>query len=173
MQLEEFKHTVLPLKNKLYRFALSFLHNEDEARDVVQEVMIKAWDRRNDLARYRSVDAWCMQIVRNMSLNRLKSGHYSKTEKLAKAQRLSNGQQSPYEQAEITDVMQNIRRFMHDLPSLQQQILQLRDVEGHSYEEISVALDVSLGQVKINLYRARQSLKKNLQSIDAYGIDKD
>ncbi|MEO0334545.1 MAG: sigma factor, partial [Bacteroidota bacterium] len=55
MVLEEFKTRVLPVKNKLYRFALRFLNNEDEAQDVVQEVFIKAWDRREELHLYRSV----------------------------------------------------------------------------------------------------------------------
>lgn len=173
MLLEEFKHSVLPVKNKLYRFALRYLGNEDEAQDVVQEVLIKAWDRREDLHLYRSVEAWCMKLTRNISLNKLKSGHYSKTDILDDGLTLKYQSQSPYESTEAQDTLNNIQRFMQQLPTLQQQVLQLRDVEGYSYEEISETLDVSLGQVKINLFRARQSLKKKLQSIDAYGITKN
>ena len=172
MLLEEFKHSVLPVKNKLYRFALRFLGNEDEAKDVVQEVLIKAWDRREDLAHYKSIEAWCMRLTRNMSLNKLKSGHYSKTQVLEEELRISTETQTPYESTESQDVLTNIQKFMKALPPLQQQVLQLRDVEGYSYEEISEMLDVTLGQVKVNIFRARQSLKKNLQSINAYGIDK-
>ncbi|MEK6482205.1 sigma-70 family RNA polymerase sigma factor [Catalinimonas sp. 4WD22] len=173
MLLEEFKHSVLPVKNKLYRFALRYLGNEDEAQDVVQEVLIKAWDRRADLHLYRSVEAWCMKLTRNISLNKLKSGHYSKTEVLEEELTFTYQSQSPYESTETQDVLSNLQRFMQQLPPLQKQVLQLRDVEGYSYEEISEVLNVSLGQVKINLFRARQSLKKNLQSIDAYGITKN
>lgn len=173
MLLEEFKHSVLPVKNKLYRFALRYLGNEDEAKDVVQEVIIKAWDRRTELHLYRNVEAWCMRLTRNISLNKLKSGHYSKTDVLEEELTFSYQSQSPYESTEAQDVLSNIRRFMQQLPPLQRQVLQLRDVEGYSYEEISELLNVSLGQVKINLFRARQNLKKNLQSIDAYGITKD
>ena len=172
MLLEEFKHSVLPVKNKLYRFALRFLGNEDEAKDVVQEVLIKAWDRREDLVQYRSVEAWCMRLTRNISLNKLKSGHYSKTQLLEEKLRLSTEKQTPYQSTESQDILTNIQNFMKALPPLQQQVLQLRDIEGYSYDEISDTLEVTLGQVKVNLYRARQHLKKNLQSIDAYGIDK-
>ncbi|MFP4094934.1 MAG: RNA polymerase sigma factor [Cyclobacteriaceae bacterium] len=172
MLLEEFKYSVIPVKNKLYRFALRFLGNEDEAKDVVQEVLIKAWERREDLAHYRSVEAWCMRLTRNLSLNKLKSGHYSKTQVLEEELRLSNESLDPYQSTETQDVMTNIQNFLRALPPLQQQVLQLRDVEGYSYEEISEMLDVTLGQVKVNLFRARQNLKKNLQSINAYGIDK-
>ena len=172
MLLEEFKHSVLPVKNKLYRFALRFLGNEDEAKDVVQEVLIKAWDRREDLVQYRSVEAWCMRLTRNISLNKLRSGHYSKTQLLEEKLRLSTEKQTPYQSTESQDILTNIQNFMKALPPLQQQVLQLRDIEGYSYDEISDTLEVTLGQVKVNLYRARQHLKKNLQSIDAYGIDK-
>ncbi|WKN30238.1 sigma-70 family RNA polymerase sigma factor [Porifericola rhodea] len=173
MLLEEFKHKVLPVKNKLYRFALRYLGNEDEAKDVVQEVLIKAWDRREELHVYRSIEAWCMQLTRNISLNKLKSGHYSKTDVLDDGLRLSYSAQSPYESAETQDTMNSLQKFMRHLPLLQQQVIQLRDVEGYTYDEISEQLDVSLGQVKINLFRARQNLKKNLQSINAYGITKN
>lgn len=172
MLLEEFKHSVMPIKNKLYRFALRYLGNEDEAKDVVQEVLIKAWDRRDDLHLYQSVEAWCMRLTRNISLNKLKSGHYSKTDVLEDELTVNYTSQTPYDSAETQDTLKNIQRFMQELPPLQMQVLQLRDVEGYSYEEISEAINVSLGQVKINLFRARQRLKNNLQSINAYGISK-
>ncbi len=173
MLLEEFKHSVLPIKNKLYRFALRYLGNEDEAQDVVQEVFIKAWDRREDLHLYRNVEAWCMRLTRNISLNKLKSGHYSKTEVLEEELTLSYASPSPYDSTETQDVMHSLEKFMQRLPPLQKQVVQLRDVEGYTYEEIGDILNVSLAQVKVNLFRARQNLKKNLQSIDAYGISKD
>jgi len=173
MLLEEFKHRVLPVKNKLYRFALRYLSNEDEAQDVVQEVLIKAWNQREDLQYYRSIEAWCMQLTRNLSLNRLKSGHYSKMEILEEKLRLADQTRTPYESAETQDTLTNVRKFIQELPPLQQQVLQLRDVEGYTYEEISEVLNITMGQVKINLFRARQHLKQKLESIDAYGINKD
>ena len=170
MLLEEFKHSVLPIKNKLYRFALRLLRNEDEAKDVAQEVLIKAWNRRDDLQNLGSIEAWCMRLTRNMSLNRLKSGHYDKTDELTDTQNLYVVGHNPYQSTEQRDTMNNVKLFVEALPDLQQQVIQLRDVEGYTYEEISKALDVNLGQVKVNLFRARQNIRRKLQSIDAYGI---
>jgi len=171
MQLQEFKNTVLPIKNKLYRFSLNLLGNEDEAKDVVQEVMIKAWQYREELTHFKSIEAWCMRLTKNMSLNKLKSSHYSKTQILEERLSLTNKAQTPYESTESRDMMKNVQNLMNSLPALQQQVVQLRDVEGYRYEEISETLGVTLGQVKVNLFRARQHLKKNLESINAYGID--
>ncbi|MGD1894834.1 MAG: RNA polymerase sigma factor [Cyclobacteriaceae bacterium] len=169
MVLEEFKTRVLPVKNKLYRFALRFLNNEDEAQDVVQEVFIRAWDRREELHLYRSVEAWCMQVTRNLSLNRLKSGHYRNTQELAAGHEVQHAQ-SPYEQTETQDVLQMIDQLLQRLPQAQQQVLQLRDMEGYAYQEISETLEMPLAQVKVNLFRARKTLREQLTKMNAYGI---
>lgn len=170
MVLEEFKHSVLPVKNKLYRFALRFLGSEDEAKDVVQEVLIKAWDRREDLKLYHSIEAWCMRLTRNLSLNKLKSGHYSRTQVLEDHDGHVNTGENPHANTETNDVMANIQRLLKRLPEKQRQVLELRDIEGYSYQEISEILGIDLNQVKVNLFRARQTLKKQLLSIDAYGL---
>ena len=170
MVLEEFNTRVLPVKIKLYRFALRFLSNEDEAQDVVQEVLIKAWNKREELHLYRSVEAWCMQVTRNLSLNRLKSGHYRDTEELPDGQQ-ANHAQSPYDQAETQDVLQTIDQLLQRLQPAQQQVLQLRDMEGYAYQEIGEILEMPLAQVKVNLFRARKTLREQLIKMDAYGID--
>lgn len=170
MVLEEFKNSVLPVKNKLYRFALRFLGNEDEAKDVVQEVMIKAWDRREDLKLYQSIEAWCMRLTKNLSLNKLKSGHFSRTSVLEEDDRHISTIENPYANTETNDVLSHIHLLLKRLPEKQRQVLELRDVEGYSYQEISKILDMDLNQVKVNLFRARQTLKKQLLSIDAYGL---
>ena len=50
MQENEFKNKIIPLSSKLQRFACFFLENKDDARDVVQEVMLKLWQNRDSLA---------------------------------------------------------------------------------------------------------------------------
>ena len=45
-----FEQIILPLKDKLFRFALSYLKNEDDAKDVVQDVMIKIWEDVKDIS---------------------------------------------------------------------------------------------------------------------------
>ncbi len=170
MVLEEFKNSVLPVKNKLYRFALRFLGNEDEAKDVVQEVLIKAWDRREEIQGYHSIEAWCMRLTKNLSLNKLKSGHYSRTMMLEEEDRYDSAQDSPYTSTETHDVLTNIQRLLGRLPEKQRLVLELRDIEGYAYQEISDILGIDLNQVKVNLFRARQTLKKQLISIDAYGL---
>lgn len=171
MSLELFKTRVLPVKDKLYRFALRFLKDEDDARDVVQEVLIKVWNKREGMGQLENMEAWCMRITRNVSLDRLKSKHSKYTDPIKEGFDVSSGEnETPYRTAEMSDMMKNIGSFIEALPEKQRQIIQLRDVEGYSYQEISDILEIDMNQVKVNLFRARKAVKENLLNINAYGL---
>ncbi len=171
MSLETFKMRVLPVKDKLYRFAYRFLKDEDEARDIVQEVLIKVWNKRDEMHQLENMEAWCMRITRNLSLDRLKSKQYNYTDSLQQDFDISSGEeQTPYRNMEINDTMANINKLISSLPEKQRQVIQLRDVEGYSYKEIVEILALDMNQVKVNLFRARKSIKENLVNINAYGL---
>ncbi len=171
MSLETFKTQVLPIKNKLYRFALSMVKSEPEAQDIVQEVLIRVWNRRKDLGQLDNLEAWCMRITRNLSLDKLKSKHMSKTSGMEEGFDVSqNNEMTPYRSAEMKDTMKNITGLISSLPEKQKQVIHLRDIEGYSYKEISEVLEIDMNQVKVNLFRARKTLKENLLNINAYGL---
>ena len=67
MNLEAFQTRVLPAKNKLFRFAFRLLGSSEEAKDVVQEVLIKVWNGREQMAEVQNLEAWCMRITKNLS----------------------------------------------------------------------------------------------------------
>lgn len=171
MNLEAFKTTVLPVKNKLYRFALRLLGDATEAQDVVQEVLIKVWRRKDDLAQVENMEAWCMRITRNLAYDKLKSKHRTQTEPMAagtETRMVSND--TPYDTTETNDMMTSIRQLMTDLPEKQRQVMQLRDIEGYSYKEIGEIMDLDMNQVKVNLFRARKLIRTNLSKLTAYGL---
>ena len=61
-----FQTNILPLKNELYRLALRITLNPAEAEDVVQETMMKVWNRRDEWERIESIEAFCLTICRNL-----------------------------------------------------------------------------------------------------------
>ena len=73
MHLEYFKNEILPLKDKLYRYALSFLKEKAESEDVVQEVFLRLWQKRKQLNEIKNIEAWSMTITRNLTMDRLKA----------------------------------------------------------------------------------------------------
>lgn len=153
----------------MYRFALRLLKDEDEAKDIVQEAMIRVWNKREEMHTYLNMEAWCMRVVRNLSLDRLKSKQFN-TNRLDEAYNLSTSGANPETITETEDTMENIHHFIANLPDKQRQIIQLRDIEGFSYKEIGEILNLDANNVKVNLFRARKSVRENLLNINAYGL---
>lgn len=170
MTLEMYTSEVLPLKNKLFRFAARYLGDEMEAQDVVQEVLIKVWHRRDQLDGVENLEAWCMTATRNLSLDKLKSTKRKNTVQMPEGLDVKEESQTPYHRTAADDMMSKIERLMETLPDKQRQIMHLRDIEGFSYKEIGDILAVDLNQVKVNLFRARKYIREKLFEMNAYGL---
>ncbi len=170
MNLEAFQNRVMPAKNKLFRFALRFLGNEDEAKDVVQEVLIKVWNGREQMNEVQNWEAWCMRITRNLSLDRIRSLSRRQTQSIDEVFNIREHDLTPYETTEQKESMQSISLLIASLPEKQRQVIHLRDIEGYSYNEICEVLELDMNQVKVNLFRARTAVREKLIKINAYGL---
>lgn len=165
-----FETLVLPTKNKLFRFAFRLLGSSEEAKDVVQEVMIKVWNGREQMAEIQNMEAWCMRITKNLSLDRLRMKQRRATGPLEDGMEIQHEALSPHERTEIHENMDRINNMIMALPEKQRQVIHLRDVEGYSYNEICEILELDMNQVKVNLFRARNSVREKLIKINAYGL---
>jgi RNA polymerase sigma-70 factor (ECF subfamily) len=170
MNSEMFETRVLPAKNKLFRFALGMLGSREEAQDVVQEVMVKVWNGREQMAAIENMEAWCMRITKNLSLDRLRSKQRKATDSIAEEVDLQAQHPTPLERTEMGESMQRITELMVALPDKQRQVMHLRDIEGYSYNEICEILELDMSQVKVNLFRARNFVRERLVKINAYGL---
>lgn len=170
MNLNTFQHKVLPVKDKLYRFALRMVADPEEAKDIVQEVMIRIWKHINELDDLENVEAWCMRVTRNLSIDKIKARKRRFAASLYEVADVSaGGEKTPYADTAWKDTYWRINRLIANLPDKQREVIQLRDVEGYSYKEISDILEIDINQVKVSLFRARKSVKENLIKINAYG----
>lgn len=77
---------------------------------------------------------------------------------------------NPERQAMLHDRVQLVRRLVDGLPEKQRSVMQLRDFEGKSYKEIATVMGVTEEQVKVNLFRARQTIKKKYFETENYGL---
>ena len=168
---KNFQNDVLPLKNELYRMALRITQNREDAEDVVQETMMKVWRRRDEWPQIASMEAFCLTICRNLALDKLRRMD-NQTMPLdtsidPKDQRAGA---NPEEQAVQSDRIQLVRQLISQLPEKQRSCMQLRDLEGKSYKDIATILSITEDQVKINIFRARQTIKERFQKAEKYGI---
>ena len=67
----DFRQDLLPLKDKIYRLALRITLNRQEAEDLTQDTLLRAWDKRVELCAVQSLEAYCLTIVRRLALDRL------------------------------------------------------------------------------------------------------
>ena len=140
-----------------------------EAEDVVQETLIRVWNKRDEWSLFGSIEAYCLTVARNLAIDRSERKDSRTVELLPEMEQVSDAS-SPYEKLVNKERMALIHRLMSKLPEKQRLIMQLRDVEGKSYKEIAAVLNLTEEQVKVNLFRARQKVKQTFIDIEGYGL---
>ena len=162
MQELSFRNDILPLKDKLFRLALRITFDRAEAEDVVQETLIRVWNKRDEWSQFGSIEAYCLTVASERK--------DSRTVELTLEMEQASDASSPYEKLVNKERMTLIHRLMNKLPEKQRLIMLLRDVEGKSYKEIAAVLNLTEEQVKVNLFRARQKVKQTFIDIEGYGL---
>jgi RNA polymerase sigma-70 factor (ECF subfamily) len=167
MDSEEFKSRVFVLKDKLYRFSKRILNDETEAQDVVQDVLMKFWNMRNELGGFNNLEAFAMTTVKNLSFDkaRRKNTRYDKAEAI-KYEMETVVQADDMEHKELST---QIKKVISQLPEPQRTIIHLRDVEGYDFEEIAPIVDMTVETLRVNLSRARKKVRQEMKKIMSYG----
>lgn len=163
-----FQNDILPLKNQLYRLALRITLDSAESEDIVQETLIKVWDRRESWTDIDNIEAFCFTICRNKALDYVRSVS-SRNESLDVSQNeRPDTSYTPSQQTVFSDQMAMVRHIVDSLPEKQKSCIQLRDFEGKSYKDISSLLDMTEEQVKINIFRGRKTIKEKFVRINEF-----
>lgn len=168
MDAREFKEKVLPVSQKIYRYARRLLGSTHDAEDVVQDIWMKLWDRRAQLAEVKSIEAFSLRMTRNLCLDKIKlkkPQYYDDREETAYRFDESDGTPDPAHSLELKDTMEQVNQIIQGLPEQQQTILQLRDIEGMEYEEIADITGLEVNAIRVNISRARKKLRDSLIKI--------
>ena len=151
----------------MYRYALSILKNNDTAHDVVQECLLKIWDKRELLSGIRSPESWAMRITRNQCYDWVKTNRY--TIEVDSIPLISESDETDHESI-LNDSMIWLDKIMATLSQKNREIFHLREVEEFTYQEIAEVMSLSLSDVKVSVHRSRQKIKSSFQKIEGYGI---
>jgi RNA polymerase sigma-70 factor (ECF subfamily) len=160
MNLQGFNTKVYPLKDKIFRFAKRMLEQNEEAEDIVQEVFIRLWKKKEELDRYRSVEALAMITTKNLCLDKIKSRKFP-------VENWDNQRQFIERIAEEvkpdhSDLVSGVREAMKELTQQSRMIVHLRDIEGYEYDEIAEVLGMQENAVRVSLSRARKQIREFL-----------
>ena len=169
MHTISFREDILPLKDKLFRLALRITFDRAEAEDIVQDTLIKVWNKRDEWQQMDSIEAYCLTIARNLAIDRSQKMESQNLELTPETQEMPDAKM-PDQLMEQNEQLSIIHRLINELPEKQRSILQLRDIEGKNYKEIAVILGLTEEQVKVNLFRARQRIRLKYNEINDYGL---
>lgn len=162
MNKETFISKVLPLQNSWFKLAMRYLKNEFAAKDLVQDVAIKVWEKRGDWEQVENFPAWCMRIAKNRCLDLLKKQKRTILSISANNYDTIDVTINQLEELELKDSDEEISMLINSLDEPQKTIIRMREMECNSYKEIADVMNMTLDQVKVNIYRGRQKLKKIL-----------
>lgn len=171
MDIEEFKIKALPVKNKLFRIAKRLLNNHEEAEDAVQEAFIKLWMKRDELDKYKNIEAFAVTMTKNLCIDMLRSKKAPMSELNEEFQ--SSHFETPEQSYEKNETFNQIRQAIDTLPENQKIAIQLRDIEGYEMDEIAKILDTSIGNIRVILSRARNTVKDRLIRINRFKYEKN
>lgn len=165
-----FRNDVLPLKDVLYRLALRITLSHEEAEDIVQDTLIKVWNRRDEWQTLESIEAYSMTICRNLALDAIKKKDNNNESLEQEMGETSDQTSDPHELIIRKDRVEMVKQLVNRLPEKQRSCLQLRDFEGKTYKEIAEILAITEEQVKVNIFRARRSIKQQFDKAENYGL---
>jgi RNA polymerase sigma-70 factor (ECF subfamily) len=156
--VQTFSTLAASVRDRLYRLALRMTGDGGEAEDVVQDVLLSGWQRRDEIVRLDNPPAWLMRMTHNRAIDRLRS-RKTRSSYEGRAAAPDRDLHTPDRLVETEDTLGHIHRLMRQLPSEQRSVLQLREVEGMSYREIGETTGLTPAQVKVYLHRGRQRLR--------------
>ena len=163
---EVFNQLVIRYQGKIYSLIYKYIPNAETARDLSQEVFIKAFQGLPNFKRQSAFYSWIYRIAINSCIDFIRQQSRLQTQSL---EELSTGTNDewifndshplPPDQAEAKELGQIISKAVRQLPPGQQRVFNLRYQEGLQLKEIAARLDRSEGTIKAHLHHAHQRLR--------------
>lgn len=163
----QFSELIRPHLKRLYHQSYRLTQNQDDAEDLVQELLLRLYEKKIDLSTIEKPASWLLRSLYNQFIN-----HYRKKSRLPIDNKDSESEtiidslayekESPHLLHETYNNSLNLQSAISQLNPDQQALISLHDIEGHSLTELSLIMDLPLGTLKSRLHRARSFLREQL-----------
>ncbi|MDR3051861.1 MAG: sigma-70 family RNA polymerase sigma factor [Oscillospiraceae bacterium] len=165
---DAFEALVAPYEGRLYALCLRLTGNPEDARDAMQDGMLRLWRGMAGFAGRASFATWAYRVMTNTCLDALRR---KGARPAASLDALAGAgfdppttAPGPHAALEARERQARVRRALLQLPPDARAAITLRDVQGLAYEDVAQALGVSLGTAKSRIHRARQTVAKALRA---------
>jgi len=146
-------------RERAVALAYQYLRNSEDAKDIVQDAFIKAFQNLNKFQLDRKFGPWLLTIVRNLSIDYIRRRKKVSPDGLPEVLPDPNSRASAERRVVRGEIWSALARLSHN----QREIIFLKDYQGHSYLEIAEILEIPLGTVMSRLHHARKNLIEALR----------
>jgi RNA polymerase sigma-70 factor (family 1) len=148
---------------KLYKYLYDILRSKQDTEEILQELFLKLWEKKEELAEIKTLNSYLFRIARNRLMNYY--DHQKVKQKAtsyfsAKAEPIGASADDNHTYKEYSDVME---MALSALPPKRRLVFELSTIEELSMDEIATRLNISKSMVKKQLYAANNSVKEYLQ----------
>jgi len=158
LKRSEYNIVVREQSNNLYGYAIRFLRNEEDAKDIVQDVFEKLWLNKKKVE-FGKAKSWMFTTAHNAMINfATRKGRIKLSDEMGKYD-------SSFTKVIAFESNQVVDRAVAILPPVQKSVILLRDLQGYSYKDIGEILELNDSQVKVYLFRARKKIKNQLKGM--------
>ena len=161
MTAVEFKERFLSLYPKLFAIAMANTGNSDEAKDVMQSLYLKLWERRNELKDVGNEMGYCRTVLMNQFHDRWRSKAVEPELAVVEYDFPCEGHAG----FETDDIKEKVERFISSLPERQRCIMMMR-MQGATTDEIIAATGLTVENVRTILSRTRLQVREFYEKIN-------
>lgn len=163
MDAREFKQLFMPHHKLLYRVAYHLTGNQQDAEDLLQDMYLKLWQKRDSLPEEAAKETYLVSMIRNLFVDQRRLKRLGTSE-------LKNEDSPPDErslerQIDARDEAHKMEGLIRQLPDRDAKIIKMHLMEEHSYEEIEQDTGLSQGNIRIIVMRSRKKLKEQFIKI--------
>lgn len=159
---------------RLFRISRSFINDEDEVQDILQDSYIKAYENLSKFENRAAFSTWLIRIVIHETIARknkrkrytsLSSNDENEENNNYKIYSIPSDMQNPEEAASNNELKGALEKVIDNLPEKYRTVYVMREIEGMSISETSTGLELTESNVKVRLNRAKEMLRNSLTDI--------
>lgn len=157
MDYQEFCDNWIPLGDGLLAMARGILGSSQDAEDALQDLYIKLWSQRETLDKIYNPAGYASRVLKNLCIDRLRTAH-----PMDEIPEDLLGFESADAQIENAELIKATASVITKLPDTQRRVLEMRALQGLSYDEMSQVTGMSKLTLRVLLSRARAAIRKNV-----------
>ena len=165
--INAYNELVKRYKDRLLNFVLRYFNNVEQAEDVVQDTLIKLYTHASYYKNVAKFSTWIFTIAKNNALTELRKNKRKKTDSLwtedGQIIDINSKEESLDSKVQNEIAIDQLNKFLDEIPENFRMAVVLRDFQELSYEEISKILEIPIGTIKSRINRGRIQLAEKLK----------